>query len=878
MHNFTLSNPGLLAVGIALSATIFVIDSLTPLGVAGGVPHVVPVLIGMWIAWRPAIFILAVLGSLLTILGFYTSPEGGEYWQVLSNRGLAIAAVWVVTLLVDYRRRYDELHSGRERALGSAIVQSVGVLVIVLDPDGFITRCNRTCEKITGRSQSELQGLHILELVDRHEQLDQPGEAFDFPALARRPSRCETFIQSPDMGQRRISWSNTPHFGTAGAIDFLVVAGIDITEQYYARESLRKSEELHRNVVENQIDLIARSLPDGTLTFVNDIYCAFFGKTREELIGRKFCELVHPDYLELVMNRIQQRSAVPTTNNSEWKMVDGAGEVRWLQWTSKPITDVHGGLLEYQTVGRDVTERRSVEEALRESEERHRQLASISPFAIIVHTEGRIVFANPASVELYGASSADDLIGRDALELVHPEDRAQVLEYRKAVSQTRDMRSKLGTVRRLRLDGSEFLGEGAGAGFRWGGKDAHLFVIQDVTALRQAEEELRKAKEAAEQADATKSRFLAAASHDLRQPLYAMSLFLTTLMERFSDPAYTDLLVKMEQSLDSANNLLNTVLDISKLDAGVVKTEISTFRVQAILDQIEVEYSSAAGAANNALTVMPCRAYVRSDRVLLESILRNLVSNAVRYTRGGRILVGCRQRGDRLQVIVRDTGPGIPADKQSAIFNEFERLDDLPGAGNRGLGLGLAIVKRTAVLLGCDVMLTSEVGKGSEFSLEVPLEKMEHAVMPSPAVLPAPLSPDFRGAIIALIEDDPGIRLAIPACLSRWGCNCITAESIDAAIDSLSEANVKPDVLMVDFHLAHGITGLDAIRAVRSRFGQDIPAVIVTADMSPETSRLAREEGIPLLIKPVRPAKLRALLHYLLPAAGESPPLSKTGT
>ncbi len=878
MRNFPASNARPLALGLALTAAIFAADSVIPLGIAGGVPYVAVVLIGLWIAWRPAIFILAGLASLLTIAGIYTSPSGGQDWQYLSNRFLTLGMIWTVTLLVHYRRRREDALASRERALGSAVVQSVGALVIVLDPKGHIRQCNHTCESVIGRKQDKLFGTHIRDIMDQTEGAPAPATVLDSGTMPLTPSRCETFIRSPRRGRRRISWSNTPHFSDTGAVDFTIVAGIDITEQYEARELLRRSEELHRNVVENQIDLISRSLPDGTLTYVNDVYCAFFDKPREQLIGRNFLDLMHHDSRDRINKRIEQRSVTPTPGRHEWKVTDGAGEAHWIQWTSQPIMDGDGKLVEYQSVGRDVTERRQIEQALRDSEERHRQLANIAPFAILVHCGGRIVFANPAAEQLFNAGSPDDLIGREAIDLVHPDDRDRVLDYRNLLLKNQDNFPKLGAIRRLRLDGTEFLGEGVDARFRWGGNDAYLFVIQDVTALRQAEEGLRHAKEIAEQADETKSRFLATASHDLRQPLYAMSLFLTTLMERFSDPNYADLLEKMEQSLESANNLLNTVLDISKLDAGVVEVETSTFGIQTVLDQVAIEFTAAAETEDNSLTVMPCSALVRSDRVLLESILRNLVSNAVRYTHNGRILVGCRRHGDDIRILVRDTGPGIPADKHSAIFNEFERLKDNSAIANRGLGLGLAIVKRTASLLGCEIVVRSEIGKGSEFSFDLPMEKAVHGAIQRTGILSGAVTADFEGAIVALIEDDAGIRLAMPACLSRWGCECITSISIEAAIADLTGRGIIPDLLMVDYHLANGTTGFDAIREVRSRFGQNIPAVIITADTSPETARLAREQNVPLLTKPVRPAKLRALLqHMLRPPTGRTP-LSATGS
>jgi PAS domain S-box-containing protein len=515
---------------------------------------------------------------------------------------------------------------------------------------------------------------------------------------------------------------------------------------------------------------------------------------------------------------------------------------------------------------RDTTALVEAQQALSEREARYRQLTDISPSSIMVECEGAVVFANPAAVRLFGARTDTDLIGQDALDLVHPKDRALILELRSKLQGPDKGLVQPATVSFLRLDGTAFTGEGIGTRFRWNGKPAVLDVIHDVTALRRAEADLRAAKDAAERANTTKSRFLAAASHDLRQPLHALALFLGALSERLQGSAYSELMDKMEQSLESANSLLETVLDISKLDAGVVVPDPNDFSVQIILDQMATEFSLPAAGNGNRLQVMPCDATIRSDRVLLENILRNLVSNAVQYTRNGRILVGCRRRPEGLRLEVRDTGAGIPQDKQDIIFEEFRRLADQPQSADSGLGLGLAIVERTAKLLGCRVELTSEVGKGSVFTLNVPLgEKIAHPTVPRPEIVTG-VPPSFRDATVLLIEDDPNILRAIPEYLTRWGCHCVTATSAEGAIAELSATGRVPDLIMADYHLGDGKTGIDAIRTIQSRWRHFMPSIIVTADTSAEISRRVEEECIALVYKPAQPAKLRALLLHLLQA------------
>ena len=380
---------------------------------------------------------------------------------------------------------------------------------------------------------------------------------------------------------------------------------------------------------------------------------------------------------------------------------------------------------------------------------------------------------------------------------------------------------------------------------------------------------MREAKDAAEQANAAKSRFLAAASHDLRQPIYALSIFVATLARRIRDPKSRDLIAKMERAIESTNELLVAVLDISKLEAGVVEPNMADFSVQGILNEIAAEFAPSAEARGNVLRVVPSRLAVRSDRILLESILRNLVSNAVRYTSGGRILVGCRRRGAMVRFEVRDSGIGIPRDKQEAIFEEFHRIEGAAEPGDAGLGLGLAIVERTAGLLGYRIELDSEPGRGSLFRFDVPAGEAEAA-----ADGVAPMAPPslLLGATVAVIDDDQEVLDALGRQLAGWGCDCFTAGSAALVVRDLASANRVPDLIVADYHLADGKTGIEAVRMIRDRWGANLPAVIVTGNDSKEPVLRTEELHLPLMRKPIRAARMRALLLHMLHMREEAKP------
>jgi PAS domain S-box-containing protein len=511
----------------------------------------------------------------------------------------------------------------------------------------------------------------------------------------------------------------------------------------------------------------------------------------------------------------------------------------------------------------DRTALHAVETALRKSEELHRRLLDVSPDAIMVQCDGQLVFANPAAVKLFRAGSEKELLGHKTLDLVHPDDRQIIVDSRKRILEDQ-LNVRIEVIRRICLDGTVIHCESVAAPFMWEDRSAVLVMMRDMTALHEAEAGLIEAKESAEQANRSKSRFLAAASHDLRQPIYALSIFIATMAKRVSDPKSRDLIAKMEQAIESTNKLLVAVLDISKLEAGVVEADMSDFPVQDIFDQLMTEFAPLAEAYGNRLSVVPTSLAVRSDRILLESILRNLVSNAVRYTSDGRILMGCRRDGGAVRFEIWDTGIGIPQDKQEVIFEEFHRLDDPSVVVEAGLGLGLAIVERAAKLLGYEIELESEPGRGSMFRFTVPAGVAIRAGGDSGIIAHLVPPSMLRGAVVAVIDDDRDLQDAVVQQLTGWGCDCVAKNSADSVVAALTSAERTPDLVIADYHLGDGKTGIEAIQAIRRQWDADIPAVIITGDDSGEPEWQAKEMNLPLMKKPVRAARLRALLLHLM--------------
>lgn len=375
--------------------------------------------------------------------------------------------------------------------------------------------------------------------------------------------------------------------------------------------------------------------------------------------------------------------------------------------------------------------------------------------------------------------------------------------------------------------------------------------------LERLNHELERATRTAEEANFGKTRFLAAASHDILQPLNAARLYAASLAERRLNPENKKLAANVDASLDAVEEILGTILDISRLDTGALKPEISTFPMFDVLAQLKVEFEPIARENGLDLRILPCSLAVRSDRRLLRRLLRNLVSNAVKYTETGRVVVGCRRRGGLLRVEVHDTGPGIAPSKQKIIFEEFQRLED--GARRApGLGLGLSIVERVGRVLNHPVELISTPGRGSVFAVDVPVTVEVPAQI---AAAKAARRPGVRvdGLTILCIDNDRKILDGMAALLTGWGCRMLCETSAKAAIRMLKRDAAAPDVLLVDYHLDAG-NGIEAVADLRGIFGTALPAILITADRSPQIRRDAQAKDIAVLYKPLKAAALRALL------------------
>lgn len=382
-------------------------------------------------------------------------------------------------------------------------------------------------------------------------------------------------------------------------------------------------------------------------------------------------------------------------------------------------------------------------------------------------------------------------------------------------------------------------------------------LAEEVAERREIEAQLMDAKTVAEKANLSKTSFLAAASHDLLQPLNAARLFVAALGDRRLALPTRALVSQTSTALDSVEDLLEALLEISRLDAGAIQPEIADFRLDRLLETLRVEFAPMARSTGLVLEIEAEPVWVRSDIRLLRRILQNFLSNAIRYTQRGSVRLLCATRPDGVRVSVADTGPGIAPDKQALIFEEFRRFDTRQG----GKGLGLAIVRRAGNMLSHAISLESEPGRGSTFSIDLPIG--------TPAVETAERADgmardrSMRGLSILIVDNERSIQSGMRTLLEGWGCTVATAGGYDEAA-AIFPAGERPDVVLVDYHLNDGETGDVAISRLNAHFDRRVPAIMISADRGEALKALLDARAIPLLNKPVKPAQLRSLLRTMM--------------
>ncbi|MFC1673184.1 PAS domain S-box protein [Pseudomonadota bacterium] len=623
---------------------------------------------------------------------------------------------------------------------------------------------------------------------------------------------------------------------------------------------------------------------DSIIIEANEAFAQMTAYTREELIGLNAWTLFPEESHPVLIEKLKQRSEAPYEVIAQDKHLKPFPiEIRGKNF------EIDGKIARVVAV-RDISHQKVVEQELRqakaalesrieelhESEQQYRILVETSPHGIQeIDATGKIVFSNQAFCTMVGYR-ADELEQMNVSELIPEESRKKVMyDITKLVEEqpepfpyfnqniTKDGRIIDVEVNwnYKRNDKGEIVG--------------FISVVTDITARKQMEMELarshdelerrveqrtlelQRAKEDAEIASIAKTKFLAAASHDLRQPVQAISLFAYALKSAEQNPGRLNVLDQLEESADSLGALLNSLLDVSRLDAGVVKVEKKPFNISQALSLLLEEYEDIAQSSDIRFTCVPCSLKIISDQTLIITILRNLISNALTHSGTQRVLMGCRRKpGGYAQLQIWDTGKGIAEDHIDEIFNEFYQIDNTARDRSKGLGLGLAIVKRLSDLLGHEITVRSEPGRGSVFCLKVPVSEGQTSAPENTKDHPGAKHANKLSIIV--VEDEVLVRNALEKTLENAGHSVLGISDTSGAKDvsRIKALPTPPDIIIADYRLANHLTGVDAILNVREIFNAKIPAFLLTGDTAPERIQDAMRSGFPLTHKPAHPDEI----------------------
>jgi len=481
---------------------------------------------------------------------------------------------------------------------------------------------------------------------------------------------------------------------------------------------------------------------------------------------------------------------------------------------------------------------------------------------IIIDSTGSILFANRQVTALFGYPAAEVIGG--GVEILLPDRfRSRHVGHREAYwrnVRVRPMGMGLDLYGRRR-DGSEFPVEISLSPMSLGEQPVVAAAIRDVTERKQAEQALQEARRDAERANVAKSRFLATASHDLRQPLQTLGLLNGALRRMVRDADCLDLLREQDLALEAMSRLLNGLLDISKLESGAIKPQLAVFDLAPLFDELRRDFANLAANKGLRFSIDTPRVSLHSDAVLVGQLLRNLLANAIKYTQQGSVELRCETRGEFERIEVRDTGVGIAANQLGLIFEEFYQVGVSPNSSRDGYGLGLSIVQRIARLLDIRIEVGSEVGKGSVFAIELPRAKGAAIAVTGSSLPESVASPAFAHQIL-LVEDESGVRNAMRKLLGIEGYRVTAAASAADALEHLRQARF--DLIVTDYHLEDGRTGTEVIAAARRQPGQAARAIVVTGDTSDAVRALHTDGRLRVASKPINADELLGQVRALL--------------
>ena len=740
----------------------------------------------------------------------------------------------------------------------AAVLGSTVDGVIELDRDWRFTYLNDKAVSLIALDR-DLRGQSLWEAFP--ELKDTPLWRKAHQAMSERTPTDAEFL-----GMRTGRWFWMRAFPKA---DGLSVYLLDISRRRRAEDDLRKSKDRLSFALESALaGTFDWDLTTGQGHWSEETFRIFgLDPAVHEASSALWRSLVHSDDLDLATLKAQSEMLAERRSHVrlEYRIVQPGGAVRWVSSIGRVSYGADGKPLHFSGLNLDITERKALEEALHRSEERLTiALAAVEAGIWDFDLRDGTLAWSEGMYRLYGVSPDSFSPSEERFyELIHPADRESVRRFITDVLEARrsDYRGEFRILHPR--DGERWIMV-IGRPIYDNGRPVRLSGLNiDITARKAMEQALRKAKAKADEANVSKSKFLAAASHDLRQPLQSALLF-AGVLHRHVDPGKArGPLASLERALETLKNLLDSLLDVSRLDAGVIAPQIATLPLRPMLEEIEAAYAPIAASKGLRFEVVQPAAdlAVRSDWLLLGRMLRNLVENAIRYTEEGHIRVSCEALDGIVRIDVLDSGIGISAEHLSKVFEEFHQVGNPERDRSQGLGLGLAIVQRLSRLLNHPVAVRSEPGKGSVFSIEVP-----RAAAPavSLSVQEAADAPSGEGRLAVLVEDDVIVLMGLRTIFQEWGYEVVVAGSAEQALERLHGLDRPPDLIIADYRLRNGQVGTEAIVQIRELVGSPMPAIVLTGEIGTECDRDAAALGLAVVRKPITPRQLQRAVQELL--------------
>ena len=820
-----------------------------------------------------AILVAAAVALLFHLTGrfgwWYATTRAHEGWPLDAlpglGAGILVGVAWycwrrVQELRHELRLRGDAVAKLRERVEQvTTVLDYAPVEIYVKDLAGQNIIANRRAIDLFAPGDGTLRGRTAHDIFPQHEAALYTAQD---QAILESGKASNWEYDLPFQGSLHNYFAiKFPIFNAVGKVVQIGAIVSDITELKQREAALRDSEARLRAIIDNTPCGISLKDADGRYILVNRWYESRLGATSQAIAGKRPHDVFSKDCADTCVaqdNAVLSSGAV-IEQEEEWRLPDGLHTLFTVKF---PVRDSSNRVVAVGSIITDISERKRAGAQDRVNQARLQAILDYSPLALyLTDTDGRLLLVNKRFEEWFGIGN-EDAIGKRPSDLFADEDGRRFEQLEQEVLRSGTMQQS---------EASKLLGDGTlrttmiakfpvfdGQGGVLGTGSAEV----DISELKSAQQALQHAKEEADQANAAKSRFLAAASHDLRQPLHALNLLTEALQNETEESGRESITSAMRQATSSMGEMLNALLDISQLDAGVIQPEPHNFRIGLFLHEMARAAGARAVVKDLELRLVPSSAVVYTDRTLLGRIVENLLSNAVRYTAKGTILLGCRRRGGRLRIEVHDSGIGIDPGHLDKIFEEYFQLGNPARDRSKGLGLGLAIVQRVAHILDHPVEVRSTAGKGSTFSVEVPLGTLDGSeAQPGEGILNGTR---LRGHSVLLIEDDSLVQEWTRRLLQSWEMTVWTATSTAEVQRCIKQAEDGLSLIIADLRLPGGKSGLDLIHHTRAALGSPVPAIITTGDTSPDLPRLCTDASCSLLHKPIAPAKLRSLVRWLL--------------